>query len=452
MKKKLLTLIIICGLSILVNQIQVEASTPDFSNKKVMVGYYHNWNSSGGDGYAQGTSKQGMQLTDISKEYNVIDVAFLSGSGNSMPSFTPHNISPTEFKNQVEQLNQEGRAVLMSLGGANAHISLQKGQEIEYANAIIDIAETYGFNGIDIDLEGSSISAGSNQTVLPEALKIVKNHFADKDEYFMITMAPEFPYLRNNGAYVPYITALEGYYDFIHPQFYNQAGDGIIYNSSYIAQNSDNQKYEFLMGMSEALINGDQGYVKIPADKLVLGLPANIDAAANGFVYNPQDVYNTFDDLSKQGHDLKGIMTWSINWDEGKNKVGESYDKQFSKDYKDLIYPKQNEMPESSDSSNTTPTNDSVDEPSTSSTNDESDSTSNSSDTSSNGSTNGTISEPANSANHESSSEINSQENTDLENYLPETGVKNNLLLIVIGIILFSTTLIFVLYKKLYPK
>lgn len=325
-------------------------------------------------------------------------------------------MSPSEFKNQIEQLNQEGRAVLMSLGGANA---------------LIDIAETYGFNGLDIDLEGGSISSGDNQTAIPEALKIVKEHFADKDEYFMITMAPEFPYLRNNGAYVPYILALEGYYDFIHPQLYNQAGDGITYNGTYIAQNSDNQKYEFLIGMSEALITGSQGYVQIPADKLVLGLPANIDAATNGFVYNPQDVYDTFEDLAKQGHELKGLMTWSINWDEGKNKLGEPYNKQFSNDYKDLIYANPTESPESSDSSSSSSTNSCEDE---------------------SNSTSETISSSTSNSNHESNGELSSQENSDLEDYLPETGEKNNLLLIIIGIILLATTLIFILYRKFYHK
>ena len=57
-------------------------------------------------------------------------------------------------------------------------------------------------------------------------------------------MAPEFPYLRTNGTYLDYINALEGYYDFIAPQYYNQGGDGIWVDelNAWITQNNDAMK------------------------------------------------------------------------------------------------------------------------------------------------------------------------------------------------------------------
>ena len=80
---------------------------------------------------------------------------------------------------------------------------------------------------LDIDLEQSAITAGDNQQVIPEALKIVRDRYKKQGKHFIISMAPEFPYLRTAGGYVPYITALENEYDFIAPQLYNQAGDGL---------------------------------------------------------------------------------------------------------------------------------------------------------------------------------------------------------------------------------
>ncbi|MFE8730871.1 chitinase, partial [Aeromonas hydrophila] len=79
----------------------------------------------------------------------------------------------------------------------------------------------------------------NNQTVIPAALRLVKDHYRTQGKNFLITMAPEFPYLTASGPYTPYLRALEGYYDWINPQFYNQGGDGIwIDGVGWIAQNN----------------------------------------------------------------------------------------------------------------------------------------------------------------------------------------------------------------------
>lgn len=150
-------------------------------------------------------------------------------------------------------------------------------------------------------------------------------------------MAPEFPYLRTQGAYVPYINALEEEYDFIAPQLYNQAGDGISFGTEWIAQNNDAKKYEFLYGISKAFNEGNNGFIKIPASKLALGIPANEDAAANGYVKDPSKVYQVFEQMEKEKTPLKGIMTWSVNWDEGRNSSGVAYNQSFAKAYQNLF-------------------------------------------------------------------------------------------------------------------
>ena len=88
-------------------------------------------------------------------------------------------------------------------------------------------------------------------------------------------MAPEFPYLKPGAAYETYITSLNGYYDYIAPQLYNQGGDGVWVDEimTWVAQSNDALKYEFLYYMSDSLIHGTRGYLQIPNDKLVLGLP-----------------------------------------------------------------------------------------------------------------------------------------------------------------------------------
>lgn len=307
---------------------------PDISNKQISVGYYHNWEAERVAGY-RGGKPANLALDKINPFYNVISVAFMKGEG--IPTFKPYNVSDQEFRQKVASLNNEGRAVLMSLGGADSHIELHKGEEQAFANEIIRLVERYGFDGLDIDLEQTAVAAGDNQSVIPAALKIVREHYQKENKHFIISMAPEFPYLRNNQAYTPYVRALENEYDFIAPQLYNQAGDGISIGTEWIAQNNDSRKYDFLYGISKSFNEGSGGFIQIPANKLAIGIPANEDAAANGFVKDPTTVYQVFEQMEKENTPLKGVMTWSANWDEGMNSAGVAYNESFAKSYQNLF-------------------------------------------------------------------------------------------------------------------
>lgn len=306
----------------------------------VVVGYWHNW--CGGAGYQGGTAPC-VKLDQVNPQYNVVDVSFMKVYGsNPIPTFkldTATGMSESQFIEQIAELNRQGRAVLLALGGADAHIELRTGQEQAFADEIIRLVETYGFDGLDIDLEQAAVTAANNQTVIPAALRLVKDHYRAQGKNFLITMAPEFPYLTANGLYTPYLRALEGYYDWINPQFYNQGGDGIwIDGIGWIAQNNDALKEEFIYYIADSLINGTRGYYKIPHDKLVFGIPTNIDAAATGYVKNPQDLFDAFNKLKNQGQPLRGVMTWSINWDMGRNAASQPYNESFIKSYGPFIH------------------------------------------------------------------------------------------------------------------
>lgn len=328
--------------TLLKNQASDAASLmPTLAGKKILMGFWHNWPAGPSDGYQRGQFAN-IALENVPKEYNVVAVAFMKGSG--IPTFKPFNVSDAEFRRQVGVLNSQGRAVLISLGGADAHIELRAGQEQPLANEIIRLVETYGFDGLDIDLEQSAIDFAANKTVLPAALKLVKDHYAGQGKHFIISMAPEFPYLATSGKYVGYLQALEGYYDFIAPQFYNQGGDGVWVpeanngNGAWIAQNNDAMKEDFLYYLTESLVTGTRGFTKIPADKFVIGLPSNVDAAATGYVIDKTVVGNAMKRLAVKGHPIKGLMTWSVNWDNGTSKDRVPYNWEFSRRYGPLIH------------------------------------------------------------------------------------------------------------------
>lgn len=106
----------------------------DISGKKVLVGYWHNWASKGRDGYKQGTSAS-LNLSEVNQAYNVVPVSFMKSDGTTrIPTFKPYNQTDTAFRQEVAQLNSQGRAVLLALGGADAHIQLVKGDEQAFSN------------------------------------------------------------------------------------------------------------------------------------------------------------------------------------------------------------------------------------------------------------------------------------------------------------------------------
>lgn len=94
--------------------------------------------------------------------------------------------------------------------------------------------------------------------MIPRALKTVKDYYANLGQHFIISMAPEFPHLNIGGEFVPYIEALEGYYDFIAPQYYNQNGAGVwvdeITPPMTLRQNDDTRKEDFLYFLTESLV------------------------------------------------------------------------------------------------------------------------------------------------------------------------------------------------------
>ncbi len=347
MIKKLTLSALVLALTGLAQPLQAQMVNPEAG---VVVGYWHNWCD--GSGYKGGVAPC-VKLSDVNPMYNVVDISFMKvydTAEGRIPTFRldPQvGLSEAEFIAEIAELNRQGRAVLLALGGADAHIELKTGDEQVFADELIRLTDIYGFDGLDIDLEQAAVTAADNQTVIPAALIMVKEHYRAQGKNFLITMAPEFPYLTTGGKYVPYLERLEGYYDWINPQFYNQGGDGIwIDGVGWVAQNNDELKQEFIYYIADSLINGSRSFYKIPHDKLVFGIPTSNDAAATGYVKNPQHLYSAFEALKNQGQPLRGVMTWSVNWDMGRDAAGNEYNESFIKAYGPFVHSQVPPVPE----------------------------------------------------------------------------------------------------------
>ncbi|MEO9967239.1 MAG: glycosyl hydrolase family 18 protein [Reichenbachiella sp.] len=311
---------------------------------RLLVGYWHNFINGAG----------GMKLSEVSNKWDVINISFAEPStqlGATMV-FTPDNsIYPTvqEFKNDVAALQSQGKKVLISLGGANGAIHLNTAADAQaYSNSMINIITEYGFDGLDIDLEGSSLSlnAGDSDFRNPTSPKIVNfingtqtilNHFGPG---LILTAAPETLYVQgglNNygggaGAYLPVIYAFKDRLNYIHVQHYNTGCMlGLGQNSPCYQQGTA----DFQVAMAEMLLQGFpvpghvQGFPALRQDQVAIGLPASPQAAGGGYT-SPSTVHQALDYLVKgipyggnytlvnsSGYpNFRGLMTWSINWDE----------------------------------------------------------------------------------------------------------------------------------------
>lgn len=310
-----------------------------YSQNPVLIGYWHNWNDS---------STPYIPLNQIDSRYSVVCVSFaVPNSPSDMTmNFTPDGVSQSTFISQIQTLHNQGKKVLLSIGGANTSISLNNITNRDlFVNSMSLLLTTYGFDGIDIDIEhGNSILASgsiANPTsadvlnLIAAINQIKTNYYTTFSNNMMLTFAPETAYIHGGmsafggiwGGYLPLINAFRNDLSYVHVQLYNSGSMYGIDGNIYSQGNAD-----FIVAMTEALIQGFStagGFFQgLPANKVALGLPACPSAAGGGFVstINVENAIKYLRGLGPQpgtyiltntaGYpNLGGMMTWSINWD-----------------------------------------------------------------------------------------------------------------------------------------
>ncbi|ALD66304.1 glycosyl hydrolase family 18 protein [Spiroplasma cantharicola] len=287
---------------------------------RVLVGYYFDWN---GEGQTIPTFEELVKTN-----YNVINVSFLYSKKNfEMPKYSPQN--PEGVKAGIKLLQSKGKKVLISMGGApSSEMKFRANQKNELKQTILDIVDEYGFDGLDINWAQKALTDSRSQQTTVDALKEIK----DENPEFIITMAPEMPYLTNKsensdkGSYITFLKGLEDYYNWVNPQLYNGRGFGPYIESQekkklkikedYIANDNEKYRAEFYYLMTKYLTtvySKQNDYYLIDPDKFVLGAAAN-EIAASGAA-SKDSIKRSYRLLKKDKIYTKGLMSWAINYD-----------------------------------------------------------------------------------------------------------------------------------------
>ncbi len=302
-----------------------------------LIGYWHNWSDA---------NAPYIPLDQVDPRYSVIEVAFAlpaNGSTSNM-QFVPAMVSQSTLITQIQTLQAAGRKVLISIGGATATVQLNSNAQRDvFVSSMLTILNTFGFDGIDLDLEGSSVSITSGTIAAPIDQPIIRliaavnsiatQYQASHGHHMMLTMAPETAFVQGGmsafggiwGAYLPIIHALRDRLDILQVQLYNSGSMYGINGAIYEQGTAD-----FILSQTEAVIQGFNtlgGYFNgLPPEKVASALPACPSAAGGGYVSSAVLV-SAMNYLLGTGPQpgnytrtasypaLRGLMTWSVNWD-----------------------------------------------------------------------------------------------------------------------------------------
>jgi chitinase len=293
---------------------------------KVLQGYWENW-----DGAANGVHPPlgWIPITDPripAHGYNVINAAFpvIRSDGTVLWEDGMDATVKVPTPAEMCQAKAAGLTLLMSIGGATAGIDLSSTAVADrFIATVVPILKRYNFDGIDIDIETGLTGSGNiNQLSTSQAnlVRIIDGVLAQMPANFGLTMAPETAYVTGGsvtygsiwGAYLPIVKkyADNGRLWWLNMQYYNGSMYGCS-GDSYAAGTVQGFTAQTNCLNAGLVVQGST--IRVPYDKQVPGLPAQ--PGAGGGYMSPALVtqaWNTYQ------NGLKGLMTWSLNWDGSK--------------------------------------------------------------------------------------------------------------------------------------
>ncbi|WP_242892871.1 chitinase [Actinomadura litoris] len=317
--------------------------------KHALIGYLHA-SFANGSGY--------MKMADVPDAWDIINLSFGEPTSvtsgdirfNRCPaSECPSVESDAEFIAAIRAKQAKGKKVLISIGGQNGQVQLTTAAARDtFVRSVSEIIDKYGLDGLDVDFEGHSLYLNSGDTdfrnpktpVIVNLISALKSLKAKYGEKFVLTMAPETFFVQvghqfyggsgggdgRTGSYLPVIHAMRDALTVLHVQDYN-SGPVMGLDGQYHTMGGA----EFHIAMTDmvkagfTVANTGQTFPGLRPEQIGFGTPAAVPAG-NGHT-SPAQVQQAFTCLAKgtgcgsytlrggPSPALRGLMTWSINWD-----------------------------------------------------------------------------------------------------------------------------------------
>lgn len=279
---------------------------------RVLTGYWQNFDN----------GATCLRLSDVPKEYNVICISFAEATQtpggitfvlDSKLSQALGGYTVDDFKADVITAHNKGQKVILSIGGEVGNVIINSPDAAKnFADSAHALMQEYGFDGIDIDLEH-----GIDVNNLADALHQLA---AKAGSGFILTMAPQtMDIYTYDATYLKLARACSDILTIMNTQYYNSGGmpgyGGANYNQGTIG---------FLTALATTQLESG-----LRPDQVGLGLPATTRAAGGGY-QDPANVAAALESLvygteangftpPKAYNNIRGAMTWSINWDATNN-------------------------------------------------------------------------------------------------------------------------------------
>ncbi|WP_333741292.1 chitinase [Streptomyces sp. IBSBF 2806] len=256
-----------------------------------------------------------QKISDVPSAYDIIAVAFADATSTpGAVSFTLDSAglggyTVDRFKADVKAKQAAGKKVVISIGGQNGTVSVNDAASAaNFANSVYALMQTYGFDGVDIDLEN-----GLDPTYMSQALRSLS---AKAGPGLILTMAPQTIDMQStSNGYFRTALNVKDILTVVNMQYYNSGSmlgcDGKVYSQGSV---------DFLTALACIQLEGG-----LAPSQVGLGVPASTRGAGSGYV-SPSVVNNALDCLAKGTNcgsfkpsktypGLRGAMTWSTNWD-----------------------------------------------------------------------------------------------------------------------------------------
>ncbi|MFI8190949.1 chitinase [Streptomyces sp. NPDC085946] len=273
--------------------------------KHVVTGYWQNFNN--------GATVQ--KLSDVPSQYDIIAVAFADATPTpgavtfTLDSAGLGGYTVDQFKADIRAKQAAGKKVIISVGGELGAVRVNDAASAaNFADSVYSLMRTYGFDGVDIDLEN-----GLDATYMTQALRALS---AKAGPSMILTMAPQTIDMQStSNSYFRTALNVKDILTVVNMQYYNSGSmlgcDGKVYSQGSV---------DFLTALACIQLEGG-----LAPSQVGLGLPASTRGAGSGYV-SPSVVNNALDCLTKGTGcgtfkpsrtypDLRGAMTWSTNWD-----------------------------------------------------------------------------------------------------------------------------------------